>query len=395
MFTTVFIAFLGLCVGFVTGLSPGLHPNTVIAILLPIGARIEIDLVLPFLIGMVVTHSMINHIPAILLGAPDSNSVLATLPGKQFLLDGKADKAIINGLNGGLVAMYASLFLLGLGVFGLDHIYTMWEPYIPFGLSAIVLFLIIQGPIIANIITVIATGFLGIGTLMMTSISQTFVLFPLLTGLFGASMLIATLRTNPPPEQQQDGDMEITSTDIRGGIVGAFTGLIAGLLPGLGPSATLALFSPLLGSDRNTFMAALGGINTADTVFSLVAIYLIGRARSGAAVAVQQLTTVTDKIVIELVALSFLIVPTAFLLARHCLPVFLTIYTSIPPKTMIKGVLVFLTVFIILICGLPGLGIFCLATAVGIMCDELGARKSLCMACLIVPVILFTAGVNL
>ncbi|MCJ7429113.1 MAG: tripartite tricarboxylate transporter permease [Candidatus Nanohaloarchaeota archaeon QJJ-5] len=386
---------LGLGAGFLTGLSPGLHPNTVIAMLLPVAVTMPLDIVLPLLIGMVVTHSMINHIPAILLGAPDSDSVLAALPGKQLLLDGKAHLAIIHGLNGGLIAMIVAIGLLIIGLFGLEKLYTAWEPYIPYGLSLILVVLVLRGRIGPNSIAVCLTGILGVGTLMMDSISQTFLLFPLLTGLFGASTLIATLQTNPAPDQQIIEETSITHEQARGGGIGALTGMVAGLLPGLGPSATLALLSPLFGSDRDEFMASLGGINTADTVFSLVAIYLIGRARSGAAVAVQQLTAITDQLIIQLAGLCFIVVPTSYLIAMRLVPVILRVYTTIPPKTMIKTVLITLTVFIGVTCGIPGLGVYALATAVGMTADTVGARKSLCMSCLIVPVILFGLGVSL
>src|SRR5207249_2426099 len=91
------LIFLGVAVGSVTGLSPGLHVNNVAALLLATrGAWIGLvailipgagadslltgTLISCFLVATAASHSVFNFIPSVFLGAPTEDTALATLP---------------------------------------------------------------------------------------------------------------------------------------------------------------------------------------------------------------------------------------------------------------------------------------------------------------------------
>lgn len=137
LLTTIYLSLLGAGLGSFTGITPGVHVNTlalVLAslspILLPIleevarfsgapegGAPI---LLVAIIISAAVAHSFLDALPSIFLGAPEEDTALATLPGHRLLLQGKGQEAVrcsaYGALVGGISAVCLSLpltFILG------------------------------------------------------------------------------------------------------------------------------------------------------------------------------------------------------------------------------------------------------------------------------------------
>ncbi|NOZ59643.1 MAG: hypothetical protein GXO66_08755, partial [Euryarchaeota archaeon] len=101
-------ALLGCACGVFTGLVPGLHVNNVVVILVSASAllleRFELWSLLSFIVALSVTHSFVNYVPAIFLGAPQEDNVLATLPGHRLLQEGRGYEAVRLTVLGGLGA---------------------------------------------------------------------------------------------------------------------------------------------------------------------------------------------------------------------------------------------------------------------------------------------------
>jgi len=57
-----------------------------------------------FIIAMAITHTFLDVLPAIFLGAPDSDTALGVLPGHKLLLEGKGLIAVKLTVAGGLFA---------------------------------------------------------------------------------------------------------------------------------------------------------------------------------------------------------------------------------------------------------------------------------------------------
>ena len=91
MITYIILAFfLGILAGTFTGLIPGIHINLVAIILLSFSAFLltyfsPIILVV-FIVAMAITHTFIDYLPSIFLGAPDEDTVLSILPGHEMLI---------------------------------------------------------------------------------------------------------------------------------------------------------------------------------------------------------------------------------------------------------------------------------------------------------------------
>ena len=99
MFFDIIAAVLvGCCAGIITGLIPGIHINLVSLLLVSVSGYFlgfTSPIVLGvFIISMSVTHTFLDTLPSIFLGAPDADTALAVLPGHRLLLEGRGYEAV-------------------------------------------------------------------------------------------------------------------------------------------------------------------------------------------------------------------------------------------------------------------------------------------------------------
>ena len=96
-FLTVLLSVLaGTAVACVLGLLPGLHIYNVMGVLVlgvlglsKAGIDVPPEVYLPAMTGMVVGWSVVNTIPAVLLGTPDESALFTVLPGQKYLMAGR------------------------------------------------------------------------------------------------------------------------------------------------------------------------------------------------------------------------------------------------------------------------------------------------------------------
>jgi len=118
------------------------------------------------------------------------------------------------------------------------------------------------------------------------------------TGLFGVSTLLFSLsESSVVPPQNVDHSLTVDSNILRGIFAGGIAGSILGFLPGMGPAQGSILAQEIsgggdTGENKDSFLVAMSGVNVSDTLFSLIAIYLIGNPRSGIAVYVDKMIEV-------------------------------------------------------------------------------------------------------
>jgi len=83
---------IGILFGTITGLTPGLHINTVNQLLLNL-TQINAFTLSIIIIAMSLTHTFLDSIPSIFLGVPDSDSIIL-LPGHRLVKEGKGITAV-------------------------------------------------------------------------------------------------------------------------------------------------------------------------------------------------------------------------------------------------------------------------------------------------------------
>jgi len=442
------LTFLGVLLGIFTGLVPGIHVNLVSFLIVSSSASIFAAvsiftgdsgtaalLAASLITGMMISHSFLDIIPSVFLGAPDPAASLSVLPGHRLVMEGRGYRAVLFSAYGSLGALFIGLALLFpvrfvMGPPGLA--YEKLLPYMADILILLVLFLIVQEGNKAKgkekyerlgyaIISFFLAGFVGFLLLDAPNISALFiapmqtdsstrVFFPLFTGLFGLSTLIISLRDNAEiPEQNTDETWEGYG---RRGQFSTVTGTIAGLLVGWFPgitsaSATSAVKSVSKEDSAEDFIMSVSGVNTAGVLFSLVALFTIMKARSGAVHAVENIMLAGGNGIAEwnaflppadFAALLFsatLASVTAFFLTLKIGKYAAEKMSGINYPLLVKGVSLFLIIMTVILAGPFGLFILMLATVIGMIPAVAGISRVHLMGVLLFPIILYFSGLDM
>ena len=388
---------LGVLSGTITGLFPGIHVNLVAVFLLSVSPTL-LQITSPlslaiFIVAMSVTHSFLDFIPSIFLGAPDEDSFLSVLPGHELLKQGKGHEAVVLTLYGSLIALVIILLFIPIFIFILPIIHGSITNIIPYLLIFISLYLIFQERNFLLSLTIfLLAGFLGILTFNLPIKEP---LLPLLTGLFGSSALIVSLK-NPSstlPKQSISPLKKIKLTRkqfLKSSLAASISAPLCSFLPGIGSGHAATFGSEIFKHDKRSFLFLTGAINTIVIALSFIAIYSINKTRSGAAVAIKQ--------ILHTLALSDLtaIIITIFL--SGIISFFVGIKISkIVAKNINKinyKLLSIITLIILLVVNLifsNPLGILVLitSTSLGIFTILSNSRRINLMASLLIPTIIF------
>lgn len=379
------IALIGVLTGVFTGLVPGIHPNTVIFGSLPLylGTNFGIMPYAAFISGLSVSHTFHDFLPAIYMQAPDANTALSTMPGAEKAANGKGPEAFHSTLLGGIISISIFILILPILFLHLKSIYTAVEPFMGFLVGFFLLFLIFREESWAAVKTSILAGSLGFITLN-SNLGGNFILMPLFSGLFAIPGITTSLQDDYNlPDQQISGNF----TGLKGSFTGLASGLIAGIIPGVGAAASTSFLSPIM-DDEDDFLAGMGGVNTTDIVTSLVALFTIGNARSGASVALQSLVKPSRSEIFLLIGISIFCAGISALLALRTEKFFLWFVEKVNFQRVGKGIMIVIVGITVLLSGFFGLLALLTASSIGYYSLVKGCRGC-CMAVLLFPALIF------
>lgn len=395
MFEILIALLLGIIAGTFTGLFPGIHINLV-AMLLFLSSGFFLQFTTPevlvvFIVTMAVVHIFLDFIPSIFLGAPEESTALSVLPGHSLLLEGKGYEAIRLTTFGSYIGLIIMILITPLFVIFLNPIYQFLQNYIAHILIFASLFLIIKEDkkILALIVFLLA-GVLGIATLNFPIIKEP--LFPLLTGLFGTSMLLISISEKTKIPKQIISKSSIDKKEsLKIFSASIISGSICSFMPGLGASQAAVLGSDICGKiDRKGFLVLLGAISTIVTGLNFIALYAINKPRSGTAIIIGKILDVLNLQTLLLILITALI--------AGSISVFITLYSARKFSEFIEKVnypklcaivSIILILMSILISGLWSIPILIVATSLGVLTNLWGIRKMHLMGCLMLPVILY------
>ncbi len=396
MFLELTLALLiGVLAGTITGLTPGIHINLVAAILLSsilLFSKINPLVLSIFVVSMAITHTFLDFIPSIFLGAPDEDTFLSVLPGHQMLKEGNAHEAVILTLYGSLAALGIILIFTPVFIYLIPLIADSIKPIIPFLLIFVSLYLIFREEyIVAGLCIFILSGFLGFFALNLPVKDP---LLPLLSGMFGSSALIISIKNKTKLKPQKIiklKDVSITKKEFfKSTISSIISAPLCSFLPGIGSGHAAVIGSEFIKQSNKGFLILVGGINTIIMGLSFVVVYSIGKTRTGAAAAVKEILkelSLKDLgIIIAAVIISGIL---SFVLGIYLSKFFSKYITKINYQKLSIIILIILTFFIILFSNLIGLIIFITSTALGIFAILSGTRRINLMGCLLIPTILF------
>ena len=390
--TSILIIFLGILAGTFTGLIPGIHINLIASILFTSTFLTGVPgkEVLIFIVAMAITHTFIDFIPSIFFGAPDEDTGLSALPGHKFLLKGLGHEAIILTVIGSSIAIISLIFLIPFFFTIIPKIYPFINRMMGWFLIWISIFLIFneKESKINSLIIFLLAGFLGLASLNLP-IKQP--LFPLLTGLFGSSTLIYSLKTNAKiPEQTIERPYISKKELIKPTIATILISPVCGLLPGLGSSQAAIIGSEITGKlNREQFLIMLGSINTLIMAISFITLLVIGKSRTGAANAISKLNILNENLLTPLILTILFSSIIAIILTIKLSKFFSRKIHKINYSKISFIILIFLTSIIFAFSGFFGLITFITATILGLTATELGIRKGFLMGALLIPTIIF------
>ncbi len=388
---------LGVLAGIVTGITPGIHVNLVSVIvvsLAPMLLQYTSAVVLgAFIISLAIIHTFLDAIPSIYLGAPDAGQVLNVLPGHRLLLKGEGHNAVLYTIVGSLGSLGLGVMLFPLFIYGMMKLQPLVSSIVGYVLVVMVVYMIAREKKKWFYCTAafLLSGVLGLLVFTIPDLHQP--LFPLLSGLFGFSLLIMSLSDNTTiPVQDVTKKMRLSARNtIKSVGAGTGMGFIAAFLPGFGSSQAAIIATQFVGDIGDEgFLSLVSGLNTANMLISIAAVYAIEKARNGAIVAINQL--------IGGVGFEEMMLFLGVALVAGGIGAVITIYGSkifckwimkVNYRYLVYGILGFITVLTIYFDGWLGMVILLTATAIGLLTSVWGIAKNHLMGCLLLPVILY------
>jgi putative membrane protein len=441
----IIFAILGTGLGVLTGLIPGLHVNNIAIIMLSLAPTLLLglmflqsygipELFIPVLlstiiVAMSIAHTFLDFIPSTFLGVPEGETALSVLPAHSMVLEGRGYEAVMLsaiGSLGGIIIAFIFLipfrFLIGEPVNGYLFL-KQFMVYILLGICIIILFseqtkipyrrMVENGKVkyekgnfsralgvLVAVIIFLVAGLFGYLILQLELISPfglpATALFPALGGLFGVATLLGSLQTTSGiPEQTISRPKIDRKETVKSVATGSVAGSTVGFLPGLSSGvATVVAMMFRKEPEREQVIVTLSAINTTNSFFVLVALFLILRPRSGAAIVVNQLIPVEQwsgmlmpEFLIYLILAGLVAAILGFFLTLYIGKKFANVFSNIPYRKIVLGIIIFIIIMVFAFTGALGLFILAISTCIGLMPPYFGVRRSHAMGVLLVPVI--------
>lgn len=395
-------AALGTGMGVFTGLIPGVHVNNLAPVLvgLAAGSILAPMQAIALIVAMMLTHTFIDYIPSTFLGVPEEGTALSVLPAHKLVHEGKGYEVIRLTALGSLGALMLSAALVGPMLLVIGPAYESINPHMHWLLLAIivVMFALERGwkSIGWAIAIFLLSGMLGVLTLDTNLGAGDAMLMPLLGGLFGMSVLLVSMKGQGKlPEQHITEEPIRLRSNARSICAGTSAGALTGVIPGVGPAqgTVLTQLATRSGGTRD-FLVGVSGVNTAKALFSFVALYAIGRPRSGAAVAVGEIIDVGANELLLLIGIALFAGGLATILHLHIGKLATKHIHRLPYRAMCIAVMVGVTGLSFYYAGLVGLLVLATATAIGLLPAAVGVKRTHCMGVIILPCILYFAGLK-
>ncbi|UPV73475.1 tripartite tricarboxylate transporter permease [Halorussus limi] len=389
--------FVGVALGTLSGLTPGLHVNNLALLLASVAPAVPGP---PRLVGAAVlaagvVHSFLDAVPALALGVPDAAMAASALPAHRLVIAGRGREAVrLSALGSGLAVAFAVPLAIPV-TRGMTVAYPVVRAHLPVVLGVVVAFLLLtEGSVRAFCGG--AAGFAGSGALGRATLDLSpaapldagGMLTPLFAGLFGAPVLIEALSGSGVPEQDDSTIAASRRTVGLTAAAGCLAGAVVGYLPGVSSAVAAVLALALVpgSTDARGFVVATSGVNTANTVFALFALSALGTPRTGVMVALREANApVNLPLLLSTAAIAGV---AGFLLVLGVGDRYLRAVGAVDQSRLSVGVVGLLAGLSWLFAGGVGVAVFGVATLVGLVPARFGARRVHLMGVLLGPLML-------
>jgi len=392
---------IGVILGTISGIIPGVHANTLAGVLLSFQIAL-LSLLGPValagaMFAALITHTFVDAIPSTFLGIPDADTSLAVLPAHALCLEGNGEEAVRIAALGSACAMVIAVPLSVLCFFALPALQPYFDWWIGILLIATVGYMIVtsEAPGWAFLIFLVS-GLLGLFSLHYAFLSWhtlaggNAILMPLLTGLFGISVLLTSSHGEMPVQQFKGIRMEDRNI-IKCSMLGTAAGIAVGWLPGLSTASANGVLASVIGynKDRRAYILATNAANTSNAFIGLAALFALSRMRNGVMVALSELPlpSITELTVIGVLAAvaAYLITVRLSRYAHH--------FNGVDAWLLNRAVIAFIIILCIILTGPFGAIILLLATALGLVPHLVNVPRMYCMGAIMIPVMLYSFGI--
>jgi putative membrane protein len=392
---------IGVMLGTISGIIPGVHANTLAGVLLSLQVAL-LSFFSPLVLAgamfaALITHTFVDSIPSTFLGIPDADTSLAVLPAHALCLEGNGEEAVRIAALGSACAMVIAVPLSIICFFLLPALQPYFDWWIGILLIATMGYMIVTSECPGWALALVCvSGILGIFALRYAFLSwhtlagSSAILMPLLTGLFGISVLL-TASQGIMPEQHFRGIRMEDRTIMKYSALGTVAGVAVGWLPGLSTASANSVLASFIGYEKNrrTYILATSAANTSNAFIGLAALFALSRMRNGVMVAISELPLPTMS---ELTVIGVLAACAAYgitvVLSRSA-----SRFNGIDGRMLNHAVIAFIIILCILLTGPFGVVILILATALGLVPHLVNVPRVFCMGAIIVPVILYSFGI--
>lgn len=391
----------GVLLGTVSGIIPGVHANTLAGVLLglqsPLLALLGPVALAGTLFAALITHTFVDAIPSTFLGIPEADTSLSVLPAHALCIEGNGEEAVRIAALGSACAMISAVPVSILCFLLLPAIQPFFDWWIGILLIASIGYMIVTSEAPGWAFTIfVFSGILGIFALHYTFLSWhtlsggSAILMPLLSGLFGISVLLVSSQGSLP-EQHFSGLRIGDKAVMKYSLLGTGAGIAVGWLPGLSTASANGVLASVIGyeKDRRSYILATSAANTANAFIGLAALFALSRMRNGVMAALSQLPlpSMGELMVVGILAASAAYIVTIRLSssARRL--------NGFDSKILNQGVIAFVILLCIILTGPFGLLVLLLATMVGLVPHLVNVPRMYCMGAIMVPVMLYSFGI--
>jgi len=392
---------IGVILGTISGIIPGVHANTLAGVLLSLQALL-LSVLGPValagtLFAALITHTFVDAVPSTFLGIPEADTSLSVLPAHALCLEGNGEEAVRIAALGSACAMVIAAPVSVLCFLILPALQPYFDWWIGILLVASIGYMIVTSEAPGWALAIFAvSGVLGIFALHYTFLSwhtlagESAILMPLLTGLFGISVLMVSSQGTLPVQHFSGIRMENNAV-IKYSLLGTGAGIAVGWLPGLSTASANGVLASMIGyeKERRSYILATNAANTANAFIGLAALFALSRMRNGVMAALSELPlpSMSELMVIGMLAACAAYIITIGLSASaHRL-------NGFDSKVMNRAVIIFIVLLSIVLTGPFGFFILLLATVVGLVPHIVNIPRMYCMGAIMVPVMLYSFGI--
>ncbi|WP_137283268.1 tripartite tricarboxylate transporter permease [Halorussus salinisoli] len=384
----------GIALGTLSGLTPGLHVNNLALLLASVAPAVPGP---PRFVGAAmlaagVVHSFLDAVPALALGVPDAAMAATALPGHRLVIAGRGREAVrLSALGSGLAVAFAVPLAVPV-TRGMTVAYPVVRAHLPVVLGVVVAVLLLTErslrAVSGGVAAFAGSATLGYATLDLAPaapLDAGGMLTPLFAGLFGAPVLLEALSGSGVPEQD-DATVAVSRRSVTvTALAGSVAGAVVGYLPGVSAAVAAVLALALVpdSTEARGFVVATSGVNTANTIFALFALAALGTPRTGVMVALREANAPVDLPL--LLATAGVAGIAGFLLVLGVGDRYLRAVGTLDQFRLSTSVLVLLAGVSWLFVGWVGVAVFAVATLVGLVPAQFGARRDHLMGVLLGP----------